>query len=101
MAAITRYHIVDLGNVKAATAAAAALMEYIASPKGLRHMTGLRRAIVWGEGPSASALTMGYLYLSDGALEAVNELRINFTAAGEITADKLPETARLLFGNPA
>lgn len=101
MAAITRYHIVDLGTVKAASTAAAALMEHISSPKGLRHMTGQRRAVVWGEGPNASALSLGHLYLSEGALEAAHELRIMFTAAGETTADQIPETAKLLFGNPA
>lgn len=101
MAAITRYHIIDFGTVNAASAAAAALMEYVASPKGLRHMTGQRRAIVWGEGPNASPLAHGYLYLSEGALEAANELRISFNATGETTSDKIPETAKLLFGNPA
>jgi hypothetical protein len=100
MAAITRYHIIDLGTVNAASSAAAGLMEYVASPKGLRHMTGQRRAIIWGEGPTASPLTLGYLYLSDGALEAANELRLSFTQVSSTTADKIPETAKLLFGKP-
>lgn len=101
MAAITRFHIVDVGTVSAATLAASSLMEYIGSPKGLRHMTGQRRAVIYGEGPTASSLTLGHLYLSDGALEAANELRITFTAAGETTVENIPKTARLIFGNPA
>lgn len=101
MAAITRVHIVDFGKVEVASAAAAALMEHISSPKGLRHMTGLKRAVIWGEGPTASPLTLGYLYLSDGALEAAKELRLVFNSAGETTSEKVPETAKLLFGNPA
>lgn len=101
MAAITRYHIIDLTTVSAATTGAASLMEYIASPKGLRHMTGQRRAVIYGEGPTASALTLGYLYLSDGALEAANEIRLSFNSVGTTTPDKIPETAKLLFGTPA
>jgi hypothetical protein len=100
MAAISRYHIIDLDTVNAASTAAASLMEYISSPKGLRHMTGQRRAVIWGEGPTASALTLGYLYLSDGALEAANELRLSFNRVDSTSADKIPETAKLLFGTP-
>lgn len=101
MAAITRFHIIDVGTVNAASLAASSLMEYIASPKGLRHMTGQKRAVIFGEGPEASKLSLGHLYLSDGALEAANELRLTYTAAGETTVDSIPKTAKLLFGNPA
>lgn len=100
MAAITRFHIIDLGSVGVATTTAAALMEYIDSPKGLRHKTGLKRAVIFGEGPTASSLTLGYLYLSDGALEALQELRVNFNAVGPTTVDKIPATAKLIFGTP-
>lgn len=101
MAAISKYHVADIGTVNAASAAAASLMEYVASPKGLRHMTGQRRAIIWGEGPTAPLLTQGFLYLSDGALEAANELRLVLTVSKEIAATAMPATAKLLFGNPA
>ncbi|HWA17240.1 MAG TPA: hypothetical protein VG817_12445 [Gemmatimonadales bacterium] len=100
MAPITRFHAIDLGTVSAATSAAASLMEYIDSPKGLRHKTGLRRAVIYGEGPTAPALTMGYLYLSDGALEAITELRLSFNTVGTITPDQIPPTAKLIFGTP-
>ncbi len=101
MAAISQYHVVDVGTVSAASSAAASLMEYVASPRGLRHMTGGRRAIIWGEGPTAPLLTQGQLYLSDGALEAANELRLVLTVSRIVPADQIPATAKLLFGNPA
>ncbi len=101
MAAISKYHVVDVGTVAAASAAASSLMEYVASPRGLRHMTGQRRAIIWGEGPTAPLLTQGHLYLSDGALEAANELRLTLTVSSQFTAEQIPSTAKLLFGNPA
>lgn len=101
MAPITRYNQVELGTAQAAAAAVSALIEYIGSPKGLRHMTGHRRAIIWGQSSDASALARNELYLSDGALDAANELRLTFRTVGEMAAAQLPETSKLLFGDPA
>ncbi|HTO73851.1 MAG TPA: hypothetical protein VMJ30_08525 [Gemmatimonadales bacterium] len=95
---IAEYHVTDFVNVKAATAAAAKLMEYIRSPAGMRHMTGPRRAIIWGEGPDAMLPLQSRLYLSSGALEAAKELKLSFTPQDKIAAAAIPTTALLLFG---
>ena len=96
---IARYHVADFGTVKAATTAAAALIEYLSSPKGLRHRTGPRRAVVWGESLSAPPLDQACLYLSDGALEAARELDQVFTLRSTITAEELPGTRKLILGD--
>ena len=99
-APITRYHVADFGSVKAATTAAASLIEYVSTGRGLRHLTGPRRAVIWGAGPTAPVLNQGSLYLSDGALEAVNELRLAFTEGETLQAEQLPAFCTLLLGDP-
>jgi hypothetical protein len=100
-APIKQYHVADFGSVKAASAGAAALLEYVTTGKGLRHMTGPRRAVMWGAGPTAPALSQGSLYLSDGALEAAGELRLAFTPGDTLPAEQLPAFCTLLLGDPS
>ncbi len=95
---IAEYQVTEFVNVKAATAAAGKLMEYIRSPAGMRHATGPRRAIIWGEGPDALLPLQTRLYLSNGALEAARELKLSFNLLDKIAAAALPATALLLFG---
>jgi len=95
---IAEYQVVEFVNVKAATAAAAKLMEYITSPKGMRHQTGPRRAVIWGEGPEAPLPLQSRLYLSTGALEAAREISLTFNVQEKIAAAQLPASALLLHG---
>jgi hypothetical protein len=95
---IADYQVAEFANVKAATAAAAKLMEYVASPKGMRHQTGPRRAVIWGEGPDALLPLQSRLYLSAGAVEAAREINLVFTTQDKISAGELPASALLLHG---
>lgn len=95
---IAEYHVAEFVNLKAATSGAAALMEYIASPRGMRHLTGPRRAVIWGEGPEALLPLQSRLYLSPGALEAAAEIKLVFTSHEKIPAAQLPASALLLHG---
>ena len=95
---IAQYHIAEFVNLKAATSGAAALMEYVASPRGMRHQTGPRRAVIWGEGPEALLPLQSRLYLSPGALEAAREIKLAFTLHDAIPAAQLPSSALLLHG---
>jgi hypothetical protein len=97
-AGITKYHVAEFGSVKAATNGAAALIAHLVSPAGIRHLTGPRRAVIWGEGADAPQPVQERLYLSDGGLEAAREIKLVFTVGGTITAEQLPPTARLLHG---
>jgi hypothetical protein len=99
-AEIARYHVVDFGTVKGAVDGAAALLAHIASPRGMRHMTGPRRAVVWGERSDESQFTQARLYLSDGALEAAREINLSFQLIEVLPAAQLPGSARLLHGQP-
>lgn len=95
---IAEYQVAEFANVKAATAAAAKLMEYVVSPKGLRHQTGPRRAVIWGEGPEALLPLQSRLYLSAGAVEAAREINLVFTMQEKFPAAQLPASALLLHG---
>ncbi|MEO8031624.1 MAG: hypothetical protein ABJC74_16260 [Gemmatimonadota bacterium] len=95
---ISEYQVVEFVNLKAATAAAAALLEYISSPRGMRHLTGPRRAVIWGEGPEALLPLQSRLYLSPGAMEAIRELKLSFNTGDTIAASALPATVLLLHG---
>lgn len=97
---IDRYHIADFGSIRAATEAAAAMLEHVGSPRGLRHMTGPRRAVVWGESQAALPQDQSRLFLSDGALEAAQELRLVYTQGPTITSAELPGTRKLILGQP-
>ena len=95
---IMRYHVAEFGSVKAATNGAAALIAHLTAPAGIRHLTGPRRAVIWGEGPDAPQPDQERLYLSEGALDAAREVKLVFTLGGTIAAGQLPATARLLHG---
>lgn len=95
---ISEYQVVEFVNLKAASAAAAALMEFVKSPRGMRHLTGPRRAVIWGEGPEALMQHQSRLYLSAGAMEAAGELKLTMTPRDKIAAAALPATTLLLFG---
>ena len=95
---IAEYQVVEFVNLKAATTSAAALMEYVKSPRGMRHLTGPRRAVIWGEGPAALLPLQSRLYLSPGAVEAAGEIKLTGTLKDRIPAAQLPATAILLFG---
>lgn len=95
---IAQYHVAEFVNLKAATSGAAALMEYVTSPRGMRHQTGPRRAVIWGEGPEALLPLQSRLYLSPGALEAAREIKLVFTLLDPIPADQLPASTLLLHG---
>jgi hypothetical protein len=95
---IAEYHVAEFVNLKAATTGAAALMEYVTSPRGIRHQTGPRRAVIWGEGPEALLPLQSRLYLSPGALEAAREIKLVFTLHDTIAAAQLPASTLLLHG---
>jgi hypothetical protein len=97
-AEITKYHVVDFGTVRGAVDGAAALMAHIASPRGLRHMTGPRRAVIFGERGDESQFTQARLYLSDGALEAAHEINLTFKVIETLAAADLPGSTKLLHG---
>jgi hypothetical protein len=95
---ITKYHVVDFGTVKGAVDGAAALIAHIGSPRGMRHMTGPRRAVIFGERSDESEFTQARLYLSDGALEAAREINLTFKVIEILAAGDLPGSTRLLHG---
>ncbi len=97
--AIANYHTVDFGTVKGASQGAEKLITYVTG-KGVRHNTGPRRAVIFGERADGSASVQALLYLSPGALEAARELKMLFSRGADFTADKLPESAILLHGTP-
>src|SRR5262245_61356962 len=99
-ATIARYHTLDFGTVKGASEGASALIAFINSPKGIRHMTGPRRAVVFGERADGAPSTQAKLYLSDGALEAAREANLSFKILEVLTAEQIPESAVLLSGQP-
>ena len=98
---IEKYHVLDFGSIKGATRGAAALIEYSTSQRGLRHMTGPLRAVVWGETPSGSPLQQAWLYVSEGGLAAAKELKLAFEIVGSpIPAAEVPTSCTLLLGEP-
>ena len=97
---IAKYHALDFGTVKGASEGASAIIAHINSPKGIRHMTGPRRAVVFGERADGAPSTQAKLYLSDGALEAAREVNLTFKVLEVLAADQLPESAVLLQGQP-
>lgn len=99
-AEISRYHVVDFGTLKGAVDGASALIAHITSPRGLRHMTGPRRAVIWGERADESEFTQARLYLSDGALEAAREINLSFKLIETLPTAQLPGSTRLLHGQP-
>ena len=98
-AGIARYHVVDFGTVRGASQAAEKLITYVTG-KGARHNTGPKRAVIYGERADGSPEVQALLYLSPGALEAAREIRMLFALKEEFTADKLPDSAILLHGQP-
>lgn len=98
-AAIATYHVLDFGTVKGASQAAEKLITYVTG-KGVRHNTGPRRAVIYGERADGSPSDQAQLYISPGALEAAKELRMLFTLKEAFAADKLPQSAILLHGTP-
>lgn len=99
-AGIAKYHVLDFGTVKGASEGASALIAHVNSPKGMRHNTGPKRAVVFGERADGSAATQARLYLSAGALEAAREVNLTFAIIEELPAEKLPGSAILLHGQP-
>lgn len=99
-APILKYHVVDFGTVKGSSQGASALIAHISSPKGIRHMTGPRRAVIFGERADGAASEQAKLYLSDGALEAAREINLTFKVLEVLEASRLPESAILLQGQP-
>jgi hypothetical protein len=99
-AGIAKYHVVDFGTVKGAVDGAAALIAHINSPRGLRHLTGPRRAVIYGERSDESQFTQAKLYLSDGALEAAREVNLTFKQLETLAAEQLPGSALLIHGQP-
>ena len=97
---IARYHTLNFGTVKGASEGASALIAFITSAKGIRHMTGPRRAVVFGERADGSESTQAKLYVSDGALEAAREAKLTFEVLEVLAGDRLPESAVLLQGQP-
>lgn len=97
---IAKYHVVDFGTVKGASEGASALITHINSPKGMRHNTGPKRAVVFGERADGAASVQALLYLSPGALEAAREVNLTFALKEELPAEKLPDSAILLHGQP-
>jgi hypothetical protein len=99
-APIAKYHVLDFSTVKGSSEGASALIAYVSSPKGIRHMTGPRRAVVFGERADGAASEQAKLYLSDGALEAAREIHLGFTVLEVLEAARLPASAILLHGQP-
>lgn len=99
-AAIAKYHILDFGTLQASSAGASKLIDYINSPKGIRHATGPRRAVVYGERADGAPSEQAKLYLSDGGLEAAREVNLTFKVLGVLEAGALPSSAILLHGQP-
>src|SRR5512147_102549 len=99
-APILKYHVVDFGTVKASSQGASALIAHINSPRGIRHMTGPRRAVVFGERADGAESEQAKLYLSDGALEAAREINLSFKILEVIEAARLPGSAILIHGQP-
>ena len=98
-APIANYHTVDFGTVRGASQGAEKLISYVTG-KGIRHNTGPKRAVIFGERSDGAPSVQALLYLSPGALEAARELKMLITVKEEFTADKLPESAILLHGQP-
>lgn len=99
-ASIARYHVLDFGTLQASSKGASALIDFINSPKGIRHMTGPRRAVIYGERADGAVSEQAKLYLSDGALEAAREINLTFKVLGVLEAGQLPDSAILLQGQP-
>jgi hypothetical protein len=97
---IAKYHVLDFGTVKGASEGASAIIAHVNSPKGMRHNTGPKRAVVFGERADGSAAIQARLYLSPGALEAAREVNLTFAIIEELSAENLPGSAILLQGQP-
>ncbi len=98
-AGIANYYTVDFGTVKGASQGAEKLITYVTG-KGIRHNTGPKRAVIFGERADGSPSVQALLYLSPGALEAAREMKMLFSLGEEFPADKLPISAILLHGAP-
>jgi hypothetical protein len=96
---IAKYHVLDFATVRGASLGAEKLIAYVTG-KGIRHNTGPRRAVIYGERADGAPEVQALLYVSAGALEAAREIRMLFTLKDELTYDKLPGSAILLHGQP-
>ncbi|SRR6266576_1069007 len=97
---IRQYTVLQFDSPEIASEFARAIMDFKSKPEGIAYMASdSKRPVIWAASmlkPNASVL-----YVSDGALEIANALRIPNRPGQKIDREKLPADRTLLLGDAA